>query len=275
VRNLLTNDAVRPNCCACYYSATFVVFGAPVGPGKRSAFFCRTYSLVIRVIHGKHVNVLVACNEPCVIGPLGLVRLIGHSGRPGIGEIAEPGRSRWLRWRRLLASVPGRSGAGTSRSWWCRDSWSGAWWSRGLVVPGPGGPRGWWSPGLVVPGAGGPRGWWSPGLVVPGAGGPGAGGPRGWWCRGERRAGRDRRAGTAGGRRGDFVSLFGHSGALMALVPHFRRRFVLFCPETREGLAPYVTSGYRRVRMSPAHSRDAGRCAQPGSRRGVNHGLAS
>jgi hypothetical protein len=92
VRNLLANDAVRPNCCACYYSTSFVVFGTPVRPVERSAFFCRTYSLVMRVIPGKHVNVLAVCNEPCVIGPLRLVRLIGHSGCPGIGEITEPGR---------------------------------------------------------------------------------------------------------------------------------------------------------------------------------------
>jgi hypothetical protein len=45
----------------------------------------------MHVICGKHVNVLVVCNEPCVIGSLSLVRLIGHSGCPGIGEIAEPG----------------------------------------------------------------------------------------------------------------------------------------------------------------------------------------
>ena len=70
------------------------------GPAERSAFFCRTYSLVIRVIRGKHVNVLVVCNEPCVIGPLSLVGLIGHSGCPGIGEITEPspaGSTRRLR----------------------------------------------------------------------------------------------------------------------------------------------------------------------------------
>jgi len=100
VRNLLANDAVRPNCCACYYAAPFVAFGAPAEPAERSAFFCRTYSLVIRVIRGKHVNVLVVCNEPCVIGPLSLVRLIGHSGCPGIGEITEPspaGSTRRLR----------------------------------------------------------------------------------------------------------------------------------------------------------------------------------
>jgi hypothetical protein len=90
VRNLLANDAVRPNCCACYYTATFGVFGVPVGPVERSVFFCRTYSLVMRVIRGEHVNVLVVCNEPCVIGPLSLVRPIGHSGCPGIGEITEP-----------------------------------------------------------------------------------------------------------------------------------------------------------------------------------------
>ena len=108
MRNLLANDAVRPNCCACYYAAPFVAFGAPAEPAERSAFFCRTYSLVIRVIRGKHVNVLVVCNEPCVIGPLSLVRLIGHSGCPGIGEITEPSPAALpavCRWRQQHALV--------------------------------------------------------------------------------------------------------------------------------------------------------------------------
>ena len=117
MRNLLANDADRPNCCACYYRATFAVFGAPVGPVERSAFFCRTYSLVIRVIRGKHVNVLVVCNQPCVIGPLGLVRLIGHSGCPGIGEIAEPGPAILADYAGAAywACVLGRLRVGTSR----------------------------------------------------------------------------------------------------------------------------------------------------------------
>ena len=32
-----------------------------------SAFFCRSYSLGMRVICGKHVNVSVIWNSPCVI----------------------------------------------------------------------------------------------------------------------------------------------------------------------------------------------------------------
>jgi hypothetical protein len=146
VRNLLANDAVRPNCCACYYSATFVVFGAPVGPVERSAFFCRTYSLVMRVIREKHVNVLVVCNEPCVIGPLSLVRLIGHSGCPGIGEITEPGPAALAcyvgaaHWPACLGG-PGsaRPGAGAAGA---GGAGAGAAGAGGAGVGGaPGGPR--------------------------------------------------------------------------------------------------------------------------------------
>jgi len=161
----------------------------------------------MRVIRGKHVNVLVVCNELCVIGPLSLVGLIGHSGRPGIGEIAEPGP----------AALAGSVGAAH------------------------------WPACLGGPEAGASRGWWC----------------RDWWCRGARCAGRDRHTETAGGRCGDVVSLFGHSAALMAQVPHFGRHFILFCPRVRVELAPYVAAGYRLVRISPARSGDAGRRAPP------------
>ena len=87
----------------------------------------------MRVIRGKHVNVLVVCNELCVIGPLSLVGLIGHSGRPGIGEIAEPGPAALAgsvgaaHWPACL----GGPEAGASRGWWCRD-----WWCRGARCAG-------------------------------------------------------------------------------------------------------------------------------------------
>jgi hypothetical protein len=203
VRNLLANDAVRPNCCACYYSTSFVVFGALVRPVQRSVFFCRTYSLVMRVIREKHVNVLVVCNEPCVIGPLSLVRLIGHSACPGIGEDHGVGPA-------ALAAL--------------------------RLTP-----------------ATGLRAWAVRGPARPGAGGAGAGGARVSGVPGGTAI-----PAPAGSRRGEVVSRFGHSGALMAQVPHSGRHFVPFCPVSCEGLAPYVAIGYRWVRMSPARSEVVG-----------------
>ena len=32
-----------------------------------SAFFCQSYSLGMRVMQDKHVNIMVICNSPCTI----------------------------------------------------------------------------------------------------------------------------------------------------------------------------------------------------------------
>jgi hypothetical protein len=50
-----------------------------------SAFFCRSYSLGMRVICGKHVNISVVWNSPCVIWSSGLLRPIGCPGSIGPG----------------------------------------------------------------------------------------------------------------------------------------------------------------------------------------------